>query len=174
MIRGAKDSYRYPLGALSADYGRAIAGAALTFGPMAYFGTSPPVVYILGGFGTLFLIFGVRTMFRHLTRIELSGHEIRVVGATRAVLRWQDLDSMTLSYYSTRRDRQGGWMQLKLKGANRALKLDSTLEGFPVIAQHALRAAQGNRLTLSRPTLANLAALGLAAEVDDEGAAGVQ
>ena len=59
-------------------------------------------------------------------------------------------------------------MQLKLKGANRALKLDSTIEDFPVIARYAFRAAQANRLALSRPTLANLAALGLAVNVEDE------
>ena len=162
------DSHRYPLRVVGADYGRAAAGLAITLGPIAVFGMTPPVVYILGGFGTLFAVFGVRTMLRHLTRIEVSADEIRVTAPVQAILYWRDLDSMTLSYYSTRRDRQGGWMQLKLGGANRALKLDSTIEGFPAIARQALCAAQDNRVTLSRPTLANLAALGLAIEDGDQ------
>lgn len=168
MTPDAMDVYRYPGRTVGADYVRAFAGAAITFGPIAIFGVAAPVVYILGGFGTLFVAFGVRTVFRHLTRVELTAHEIRVMRPARAALRWQDIDSMTLSYYSTRRDRQGGWMQLKLKGANRVLKLDSTIEGFQIIAQHAFRAARNNRLALSRATLANLSALGLTSEVDDE------
>lgn len=161
-------SHRYPARAMGADYVRAFSGAAITLGPIAIFGVAPPVVYILGGIGTLFVVFGVRTFVRHLTRFTVSAREIRVVGPVRAALRWQDLESMTLSYYSTKRDRRGGWMQLKLKGASSALKLDSTVEDFPVIARYAFRAAQENHLALSQATLANLAALGLAANVEDE------
>lgn len=168
MNRDDIGCHRYPARAVGADYVRAFAGAAIAWGPIAIFGVAPPMVYILGGIGTLFLVFGVRTFVRHLTRFEVSTHEIRVIGPGRAVLRWQDLESMTLSYYSTRRDRRGGWMQLKLKGANRALRLDSTIEDFPVIARYAFRAAQENHLALSRQTLANVAALGLTADVDNE------
>ena len=162
-------SHRYPRRAVAADYGRAAVGMALTFGPLGFSQAVSVMVYILGGLGTLFLVYGVRTALRHLTRIEISTDAMRVVGPVGTVLRWRELDAMRLGYYSTRRERQGGWMQLKLRGANRTVKLDSSIDGFPVIARHALIAARANNVVLSEATLANLAALGVA---PDEPAAG--
>jgi hypothetical protein len=69
---------------------------------------------------------------------------------------------MRLGYYSTRRDREGGWMQLKLIGAGGTVKLDSTIDDFTHIARRALAAARANNLQLGEPTLENLAALGIA------------
>ncbi len=147
---------------MAADYGRAAIGMALTFGLVGFNSGPSVMVYILGGLGTLFLAFGARTVLRHVTRVEVLAEEIRVMGPFGTVLRWRDLDAMRLGYYSTRRDRQEGWMQLKLIGAGRTVKLDSTIDDFTHIARQALAAALANNLQLSEPTLANLAALGIA------------
>lgn len=156
-------SHRYPTRAMAADYGRAAVGIAL-FGTLWFFHTAPVMAYILGAFGTLFLVFAARTALRHMTRIEVSTEAIRVVGPAGAVLRWRDLDAMTLGYYSTRRDGHGGWMHLKLKGASRTVKLDSSIDGFPIITRQALFAARANHVVLSPPTLENLAVLGIASD----------
>ena len=161
--------HRYPTRAMAADYARAVAGMALAFGPLTFSNTASVMVYILAALGTLFVVFGVRTVLRHMTRVDVSADEIRFEGPIGAELRWRDLDAMTLNYYSTQRDRKGGWMQLTLKGGGRKVKLVSTIERFPVIARRASIAARANRLELDEATLANLAALGLA---PDEGAAG--
>ncbi len=171
-------SHHYPRRAVAADYGRAAVGMALTFGPLVFSQAVSVMVYILGGLGTLFLVYGVRTALRHLTRVEISTDAVRVVGPVGAVLRWRELDAMRLGYYSTRherqgsiqRERQGGWMQLELRGADRTVKLDSSIDGFPVIARHALIAARANNVVLSETTLANLAALGVAPDEPTAGA----
>lgn len=153
--------HRYPVQTLAADYGRAALGLALTGGPLVLVEPAPVMVYILGGLGTLFFLYGVQTALRHATQVKLSEEEIRAEGLRPVVLRWRDLKGMSLAYYSTRRDRSQGWTQLRLKGDERTLKFDSTIEGFPAIAERAYRAARGNRVALTTRTLENLAALGI-------------
>ncbi|MFQ5786220.1 MAG: hypothetical protein ACE5H8_15545 [Alphaproteobacteria bacterium] len=155
-------THRYPARALTGDYLRAAAGATLTLGPLVLVSVAPVLVYILGTIGTLFLVFGARTLLRQIACVEVSAEELRVGGMLPVVLRWQDLNGMTLSYFSTQRDRRSGWMQLKLKGGHRTLRFDSSLEDFPVLAREASAAAQANRVALSSSTLANLTALGIA------------
>ena len=41
-------------------------------------------------------------------------------GPFSAALRWAELSGVTLRYFSTRKDREKGWMQLILKGSGRA------------------------------------------------------
>lgn len=157
-------SHRYPLRALAADYGRALFGMALMFGTLGFSGGPTVMVYILGGLGTLFLAFGARTFIRHVARVEVSTDAIRVTGPFGTVLSWRDLDALRVGYYSTRRDREGGWMQLKLNGGGGTVKLDSTIDGFTHIADRALAAAHANNLALDEATLKNLAALGIVTE----------
>ncbi len=151
--------HRYPIRAMAADYVRAVAGMALAFGPLTFSNIASVMVYILATLGTLFLAFGMRTVLRHMTRVDVSADQIRFEGPIGAELRWRDLDAMTLNYYSTHRDRKGGWMQLTLKGGGRKVKLVSTIERFPEIASRAVIAARANGLELDEVTLSNLAAL---------------
>ncbi len=154
-------SHRYPSHAMAADYGRAAAGMALTYGPLAAFAVAPAMVYVLGGLGTLFAAFGVRTAVRHMTRVEVSAEAIRVQRPAGVVLAWRDLEALSLSYYSTRRDRERGWMQLKLKGPRGSVKLDSSIEGFDEITRRAAATARAKRLELNEATRDNLAALAI-------------
>ena len=153
--------HRYPSAAVLADYGRAVVGMALTLGPLAVFNVVPVMVYILGALGALFLVFGFRTLLRHLTRVEVSSEGIKIEGPAGAAIRWRQLDTLSLRYYATRRDKMGGWMQLKIKGDGRAVTLDSTLVGFSDIVRRALGAAEDNGVALESRTLANLPGLGI-------------
>ncbi len=153
--------HRYPTGSVLADYGRALAGMALTLGPLAVFNVVPVMVYILGALGALFLAFGFRTVLRHLTQVEVSSEGIRIEGPAGGAFHWRQLDAMSLRYYATRRDKMGGWMQLKIKGEGSAVTLDSTLVGFNDIVRRALSAAEENGVPLESRTLANLPSLGI-------------
>ena len=68
--------HRYPVQSVAADYLRAAAGMALTLGPIVFFNLVVPMVYILGGLGALFLVFGIRTLLRHLTSVEVSAEGV--------------------------------------------------------------------------------------------------
>src|SRR5204863_155745 len=109
---------------------------------------------------------------RHGTRIEMSETGLRATGLWHQVIPWAELDRMKLAYYSTRRDRRSGWMQLELGADAARLRLDSRIEGFDAVVRRAAVAAASRGIALSEATVANLDALGVkppAAEMADGG-----
>jgi hypothetical protein len=155
---------RYPLPTLYADYARAAAGLGVTLGPLLLLDVAYPVGALLVPLGLLFAWFGMRTVARHLSRVELSGTAIALRGPLPRRLAWGELERMKLAYYAPRRARDDGWLQLTLRGAGgRSIRLDSTLVGFDQVLGAASRAASAKELPLDAATHANLAALGLAA-----------
>jgi hypothetical protein len=153
---------RYPLAALYADYLRAAFGLALTVGPLLLLDVAQAMAALLGVLGLLFAWFGMRTVVRHLSRVELSGNAIALCGPVTRRLAWNDLEHIKLAYYAPRRSREGGWMQLTLRGSEGcAIRLDSTLAGFDRVLGEASRAAIAKALSMDAATRANLAALGL-------------
>jgi hypothetical protein len=158
--------HRYPVKSVVADYLRAAAGMALTLGPLVFFNLVAPMVYILGGLGALFLVFGIRTLLRQLAFVEVSAEGVTMGGPAGSAVLWQNLDAMSLHYYTTRRDKQGGWMQLKIRQKSRTMALDSSLPGFDGIVAQAFHAARANGVELDARTLANLPSLGIAMPED--------
>ena len=156
------DGLKYRRGALLADYVRAGVGALLTGVPMLFVGGSPATLVILGVLTVLFVLFGLRTALRHMTVVNASPEGVRVHGGLGGEIAWRELDQLKLGYYTTRRDRQGGWMQLSLRGGGRRLKFDSSLEGFDRLVRQAAKAALAKELPLTDATLANLASMDIA------------
>ena len=157
---------RYPWQSLFPDYAGGAVGIALTFGPLALVNPAEPVAWVLGAAAALFLVYFARTVCRQLTHIELDEAGIRVrgpaVGLLSAAIRWEELRSLRLDYYSTRRDREGGWMQLRLRDARRTIRIDSELDRFADLVRAAVVEARRRGIDLDEPTRANLHALGLA------------
>lgn len=157
-------AFRYSTRALAADYAQSVLGAACT---LSLVFVAQPVAWVgwtLGAIGALFLVYFVRTVCRQLTRVELDGAGIRALGPCtpglpRMELRWDRLCSLRLDYYSTRMDREGGWMQLRLGDGQHTLRIDSGLDGFVDLARVASSAAARRGLALDVATLANLQAL---------------
>ena len=153
--------YAYPTSAMYGDYLRAAAG----FVPTAAILTTMPVgvvtATVLSSFGAIFAVFGVRTLVRHGTRFDLTESALQASGLRRTSIAWAELDRMTLAYYSTRRDRRDGWMQLELRSGWKKVRLDSRIEGFAELVGESASAARSRGLTLNAATLANLAALGV-------------
>lgn len=154
--------FRYDRRVLRGDYLRAGFGVLLTWGPLLIVEAAPIMVYILSALGGIFAVFGIRTLIRQMTTIEVSGEGIRAKGPAGKGVSWDELNAMKLAYYSTRRDRQKGWMHLTLKAGGRKLGIDSSIDGFERIAEAALDAATRRNIVLSGVTRANLDALGLA------------
>ena len=153
--------HRYARGTLLADYARAAVGVTLTAGPLLLARPAAPMMAILGGLAGLFALYGVRTWIRSATRITLDDEGIMASGPRTATLPWQRLERIKLDYFSTRRDRTKGWMQMKLEGDGKALRLDSSLEGFADIARRAAREAALRGIELPPATRTNFAALGI-------------
>jgi hypothetical protein len=153
--------HRYSLQNLLPDYLRGGAGLIIGGGGWLLAPGMLHVVVIFGGLTLLFLLFTMRTVARQYTRIEMTDDAITSGGTRRRTLRWSDLDRVKLRYYSTRRNRSGGWMTLKLARGRTAISVDSNIDGFDVIAARAARTIVESRAAADDVTLANLAALGL-------------
>ncbi len=157
--------HRYSLQILLPDYLRGGAGLIIGGGGWLLAPGMPHVIVIFGGLTVLFLLFTMRTVARQYARIEMTDDAITSGGTRRLTLNWSDLDHVKLRYYSTRRNRAGGWMTLKLASGRTAISIDSNIDGFDAIAARAARTMIENRVTADDFTLANLAALGLTTSV---------
>src|SRR5262249_28337175 len=105
--------------------------------------------------------FGLRTALRHGTSVEMTDTELRSRGLWRSTVAWGDLDRLRLAYYSTRRDRKSGWMQLDLGAGNARVRLDSRIAGVDQVVRRAAAVAIERGLELNESTAANLQAVGI-------------
>jgi hypothetical protein len=158
--------HRYPRRVIVADYLRAAFGLACTSLPLVAAAGEPVATVIFAGLAALFAVFGARTAVRQATRVVvtdgvLERSAISTFGLRRVTVPWERIVDVKLRYFSTRRDRERGWMQLAVSGGGGRITVDSTLEGFDVIARRAAEAAEANGVAMSDATVDNLAALGL-------------
>jgi len=160
-LLSAVTCHAYPTSAMIGDYFRAAAGLVPAAAVLATLPLASITTVVLGGFAALFAGFGIRTIIRHQTRLEVTGSALRATGLRRASIIWEELDRMNLAYYSTRRDRREGWMQLDLRSGRSRIRLDSRITGFAELVEISVRAAEARGLSLSAATAANLAALGV-------------
>ena len=163
-------SFHYAWRSLLPDYAGSGIGVALTLGPFALVHPAAPVAWVLAAAAALFLVYFGRTLCRQLTHIELDETGIRVrgpaAGLLSAAIRWEELRSLRLDYFSTRKDPEGrtmdgGWMQLKLRGARHTIRIDSELEGFVRVVRAAAHEAARRGADLDHATRANLGVLGI-------------
>jgi hypothetical protein len=164
-------AYRYPSGPLLGDYARAAAGLVLTAIPPLLLPLSPWVSLPLAVAAGLFVLFAARTAQRHGTVIEMDDNGIHARGPLGGSIPWEHLAKVRLNYYSTRRDRGLGWMQLRLKGtgAGESVRIESTLEGFDEIAERVAEVARRRGIGMTDTTVSNFAALGIDAESEPQG-----
>ncbi|MBO6782471.1 MAG: hypothetical protein JJ899_04245 [Alphaproteobacteria bacterium] len=155
--------HRYHRRDVSADFLRAGLGFAACVAPMFFLAPGAPATYVLAMPAAFFALFAVRTWNNARTAIELDETGITARGGTSGRIDWQDLRRLKLSYFSTRRDREAGWMQLKLTGNSGSITLHSTLEGFEDVCRVAHRAAVDANIELSDASARNFQVLGLGA-----------
>lgn len=164
--------HRYRVQSLRGDYFRAGAGIAVCGGLVLTAGLDGPMFYVFAALTVLFALFGWRTWMRTATVVTIDDAGIAASGLGRARLAWRDLNRVKLSYFSTRRGRQDGWMQLTLAGAGGRIRIDSHIEDFDAIARRAHGAAMMQGVELNQATLANFASMGLVASDDGWGRPG--
>ncbi len=153
------DGLRYRTSTLRADYIRSGVGLASTVAPLVLVDLAAVPFYLLSAGALLFAGFTARTLVRQMSRFTITDSELRLEGLRPSTISWSAIQSLELRYFSTRRDRSDGWMQLDIKGNGRVIRIESSLPGFPDLAARAARAAQEKRLQLKAATRANFAAL---------------
>jgi len=154
---------RYHRRDLNADLLRAGLGVAACVAPMFFLAPGATATYVLAVPAVFFALFGLRTCLHTRTPITVDDAGLSVSGLSGTRLDWDALDMVKLSYFSTRRDQEAGWMQLKLRGGSARIAIHSTLEDFETVCRLAFHAAQYRDLELSDATARNFAVLGLGA-----------
>ena len=159
-MSGVDSVHRYSFRAIGPEYARAAIGILCVAIPLAIV-PAPPIVHaVLAVLAVLFVAYGISAALRQTTRITLTDTGIESSGWRHRRILWSEMTRLSLAFYSTRRAAPG-WMQLRLKGPDGGLKIESTLDAFLAVVRRAARAAFNNRLTLDQATLANLHALGV-------------
>jgi len=162
--------YTYPFKSIRGDYVRAGIGLVLACVPFALGDVPTALAVVLLLLIGLFAIYAFVTYTRHRTRIELSDDGLVVTAWRRTVIPWQELREIRLSYFATRRERKSkkvegeGWMQLRLKGPQGTVRIESICDGFEEMLRPAVSVALEKRLSLSGATAANLESLGISLE----------
>jgi hypothetical protein len=164
------NEFHYPAKSLIGDYIRSGVGLAVGLGVLANVPRSPTLIIVFGVVAVLFLVFGIRTVRRHMLRVAVTDENICSAGLGTRVMAWHALDRLTLRFYGTRRQRiresSGGFMQLTLKGAGASMTLESSIDGFEYIAWRAVKAARENGINLDPTSAGNLLELGIDADED--------
>jgi len=160
---------RYPRETLWADYLRAAAGVLLCGAPLLLLEVNRWLACFLAAGFLLFAVFMARTAVRHQTRYVLGPDTLCADGPAGTLVEWARLDRLKLSYFSTKRDRSGGWMQLSIGSTGgRMVKVDSSLDGFHDIVERAVQAASAVGLGLSEATRVNLKSMGISVAGQEE------
>jgi len=160
--------HRYPLRSLVLDDVKAVAGLILSAGPLFLDGLLPVLFYSFAALTVLFAVFAAKTAIRHTTVIELSPAGISDQGPLGKSIGWEDVEGVELRYYSTRRDRERGWMMLRVRGQSSGrpseVSLESSIDGFEAIATEVAYRASQRGVQFSPATRTNFEALGIALE----------
>ncbi len=154
------NTYRYPASRLTSDFGRTAFGLAVALGPLLAIDLPPLAFALFAALAVLFAAYGVQAWRRLQSRLEVTEDTIEMV-PFGAKLAWRDLSRVRLAYFSVRRDRRDGWMELKLEAGPAKLRVDSRLDGFDDIARRSALAARARTLALDASTVQNFQALGV-------------
>ena len=160
-MTGDTTALRYPRGSQIADYVRAGLGLGFSLPVLLLIDPATFVLWVFGLFAGVSALFLARTVLRSLTVTGFDQTAVWQAGPRPRRIAWEALTDLSLKFFSTRRDRSVGWMQLTLAGGGTRIRLESTLDGFDALTERAFLAARDCDLPLTDATLANLMALGL-------------
>ena len=154
----------YPRAAIVAALARAGAGMGITLGPLAIIEPTPVASLFMGGLGLVFAAYGVQAVIRARSEVIISSEGICLEGPIATRVSWDTLVSMKLSYYTIKRSREDGWMVLTIKGTGRAVRIESSLEGFASLLARAVSEALVREVMLPAATRSNLRPFGIDAD----------
>ena len=110
----------------------------------------------------VFASYVIQTLLRATTTLTIQPEGLGITNYLgQRLVRWDTLDEFQLRYYTLRRDKEAGWLDLKLGSPGSSITLDDRVEGFRPILERAWEAASARDIGISSSTYANLTAAGL-------------
>lgn len=153
--------HRYPLRSLIWDYCRTAAGLTIALVPLVIGRPGSVIFVLLSVLALLFVGYGLRTVRQHMTAYEIRPDGIFSHGPIKRFYPWDGMKRIHLRYYSTardknRRDLKHGWLELKITNRAGKLRIDSEVQGFPVILDAVANAAADRQINIDETTQENL------------------
>lgn len=153
--------HRYPVASLRGDYIRAGIGAVF-MGLMLIGASSVPVMFVLvGAVFLMFVGFGIQTWSKHMTMIEFDAEGIRFFGLRRRIITWDELTGVKLRFFTIKKDRDSGWMELTLTYGSKKAKIESIIDGFQDICEVVAKAAEDKGITIDENSVENFNSMGI-------------
>ena len=156
--------HTYPISSLAASYFKASFGLLVSGSALFFLNLSVGLLIIFAILFLMFVMFSIKVVLRSFTIVRLSEEGIHVTGTLRSgrFLRWEEAEGLKISYFSTRRDRESGSMQLSFYGRGRRITVDSSISQFNTIAEYTAAAVKEKNIAMDSITRTNLEALGIA------------
>ena len=151
---------KYSRKSISGDYIRAIIGLVITGGLLLAATKITIFQYIFAAGAFLFFGFLLRTFLRQFSSFVVTKQDLKRVGLFKRSLSWDQLNNVTLKYFSTRRDRKAGWYQLTLSDGIVKITIDSELMGFDNVMKICSDTVIQKQITVSETTSENFASSG--------------
>ena len=159
---------KYSRKSISGDYLRAIIGLVITGGLLLAATKVTIFQYIFAAGALLFFGFLLRTFLRQFSSFVVTKQDLKRVGLFKRSLSWDQLNNVTLKYFSTRRDRKAGWYQLTLSDDIVKITIDSELMGFDTVMKICSDVVMQKQLTVSETTSENFASSGFSLMDSDQ------
>ena len=159
---------KYSRKSISGDYIRATIGLTITGGLLLAATKITIFQYIFAAGALLFFGFLIRTFLRQFSSFVVTEQDLKRVGLFKRSLSWDQLNNVTLKYFSTRRDRKAGWYQLTLSDDIVKITIDSELMGFDTVIKICADVVIQKRLTVSETTSENFASSGFSLMGSDQ------
>jgi len=150
------EKFTYNTASIVADLTKSLIGIGLTASPLLFLNLASWLEVIFVLCFILFTFFAVRTVFRQKSSYYFCDEMLHEDGIFSKKLNMDDLKVFKIRYFSTRRNREAGWFQIKMIANDVKIVVDSSLNGFDDIVKKAILAAEKNKLDLDATTNANL------------------
>ena len=153
--------FRYPVASLRGDYIQAAVGTTITGALMISAFSVPVMFFFIGPLFVLFFGFGLKTWSKHLTMIEIEPSGLQIFGFRRRHVDWNSVTGAKLRFFTIKRDRDAGWMELTLLTDSRKIKIESTIDGFNEIAEAVARIVESKDIKIDETSVENFNAIGI-------------
>ena len=151
--------YYYNQSSIIGDYIKSAVGLILIITAIIFLDLTQILQFIFIFIVILFIIFTIRTFIRHKSHYFFQNNILYQYGIFHKKLPLDQLINLRIKYFSTARNYENGWFQMKLATKDVKLVVDSSLNGFDIIAKTAATALRNKNLPIDDNTNINLQAI---------------
>ncbi|PPR79390.1 MAG: hypothetical protein CFH01_00447 [Alphaproteobacteria bacterium MarineAlpha2_Bin1] len=127
-----------------------------------YLNLTKSVLFLALLFILLFSLYFTLLILKNFSKIIITNEEIiKSNPVIKTIINWKDITEIKLNYYSTRRDKEKGWMVLLLLNNQKKIVIHSSISSFDKILQEIAKKTSSNNYLFNYYTEKNFKAMGI-------------